>query len=237
MTPLTCRSGDPAVRAILNRHPRVGSVAEQEDPGIWFADGAWSREVRRGDADLPLFGLLELMDNNPLVCADSISVPSAAGTLALLALGPAAAAGLLLERPAIVLNTAGSEQEVEAALRSAGWTEGADIHEEPLDLGDVLVATGMAVVETPADVTDLEDVYEERFGRSFFVRRTLESDWRPDIVQGTPFAAYRLSLAPDLPTSLLTIRVMADRNGKCGAAQLVHAMNVMCGFEETLGIA
>jgi N-acetyl-gamma-glutamylphosphate reductase len=29
---------------------------------------------------------------------------------------------------------------------------------------------------------------------------------------------------------------MADRNGKCGAAQVVHAMNVMCGFEESLGI-
>jgi N-acetyl-gamma-glutamylphosphate reductase len=29
---------------------------------------------------------------------------------------------------------------------------------------------------------------------------------------------------------------MADRDGKAGAAQVVHALNVMCGFEESLGI-
>jgi N-acetyl-gamma-glutamylphosphate reductase len=29
---------------------------------------------------------------------------------------------------------------------------------------------------------------------------------------------------------------MADINGKIGAAQYVHMMNVMCGFEESLGI-
>jgi hypothetical protein len=30
---------------------------------------------------------------------------------------------------------------------------------------------------------------------------------------------------------------MSDRDGKCGAAQFVHALNIMCGFEESLGIA
>jgi N-acetyl-gamma-glutamylphosphate reductase len=37
--------------------------------------------------------------------------------------------------------------------------------------------------------------------------------------------------------SLLTVQVMIDRNGKGGAAQVVHAFNVMNGFEESLGIA
>jgi N-acetyl-gamma-glutamylphosphate reductase len=29
---------------------------------------------------------------------------------------------------------------------------------------------------------------------------------------------------------------MADVDGKCGAGQVVYAMNVMCGFEECLGL-
>ena len=55
-------------------------------------------------------------------------------------------------------------------------------------------------------------------------------------VLGRPEARYRLTLAPDSPHSLLTIRVLADFNGKVGASQVIHAMNVMCGFEESLGI-
>jgi len=60
--------------------------------------------------------------------------------------------------------------------------------------------------------------------------------WDPSLVARKAAAAYRLSFAADDPTSLLTVRIMADKDGKCGSAQVVHAMNVMCGFEETLGI-
>mgnify|MGYP000986779237 CR=1 FL=1 len=55
------------------------------------------------------------------------------------------------------------------------------------------------------------------------------------IVANKPFAVYRLGLTPGDDTSLLTVRVLADKHGKCGEAQLVHALNVMCGFEEMLG--
>jgi N-acetyl-gamma-glutamylphosphate reductase len=47
---------------------------------------------------------------------------------------------------------------------------------------------------------------------------------------------YRLRVTPNDNASLLTIQVLADRDGKCGAAQVVHMMNVMAGFEETLGL-
>ena len=57
-----------------------------------------------------------------------------------------------------------------------------------------------------------------------------------DTVRGKPFAVYRLRFAPDESKSLLTVQVMADSRGKCGAGQVVHALNVMCGFEESLGV-
>jgi hypothetical protein len=237
MNQIECRASDPRVLEMLGRHPRVRSVEPSEHQGIRFNDGEWAREVRVGDPTVEQFGLLELMDNNPLLCADSVSVPSPAGTLALLALGPAAIAGLLLERPVLVLSFPASESEVGDALQSVGWSEGADLHIEALELGDVLVASAIAVVSTPTDLSELEEVYGERYDRSFFVRRVEESQWARDSVSGTPVAGYRISVAPDTGTSLLTVRVMAARSGKCGAAQLVHTMNVMCGFEETLGIA
>lgn len=230
-------TSDPAIQRLLERHPRVAAVREGDALGVRFKDGDRIREVRVGDPGTDLFGLIELMDNNPVVCADSVSVPGPAGTLALIALGPLAAAGIIQERPAFVASFEIDETDLGASLASAGWMEGADSHGEPQGLGSVMVASAMAVVATPEQETDLFDLYDERFGRSFFVRHTPDVAWSPDIVEGQPFAAYRISVAPDRPNSLLTVRVMADRNGKCGAAQVVHAMNVMCGFDDTLGIA
>jgi hypothetical protein len=66
------------------------------------------------------------------------------------------------------------------------------------------------------------------------VRRDDASIWDKGLVEGEPFALYRLSLMHDQPESLLKIQVIADKDGKCGAAQIVHAFNVMCGFEESL---
>jgi len=233
---LTCRTGDPAAAALLKRHPHVTSVLAGAGSGIAFTDGTWDREARCGDPGAALYGLVELMDNNPLVCADVASTPGCAGTLALIALGPVALASLLSERPVLVLNVPTESVDIDMALRSAQWADGAEVHYEPMDLGSVMVASAIAVIPTPENAAELQDLYEERFGRSFFVRAASESEWDPERVRGTPFAFYRLSLAFDQDQSLLTVRVMADREGKCGAAQVVHLMNVMCGFEETLGI-
>jgi N-acetyl-gamma-glutamylphosphate reductase len=230
-------SGDPAVRRLLAAHPRVDKVEPSEDSGIRFQVGGRVREVDRGNPKAEAFGLLELMDNNPIVCADMVSVPSAAGTLALIALGPLAATGLIRERPVVVSSFDLEESDLAASLTSVGWTEGADVHVESQEIGSVLVLTAIAVVPTSEHPADYFDLYQERFGGSFFVRQATESDWSPSLVSGLPFAAYRLSLVPDEPNSLITIRTMADRDGKCGAAQLVHALNVMCGFDDALGIA
>jgi N-acetyl-gamma-glutamylphosphate reductase len=94
----------------------------------------------------------------------------------------------------------------------------------------------MAVIDTPESLGDIDALYEDAFGRSFFVRRDEASDWHVSLAVDKPYALYRVRIGPDEPNSLLTIRVMADIRGKCGAAQLVHALNVMAGFEESVGI-
>ncbi|HWA82015.1 MAG TPA: hypothetical protein VG820_01175, partial [Fimbriimonadaceae bacterium] len=187
--------------------------------------------------DTPLRGLVELIDNNPLVCADEFSLPSPAATLALIALGPLAEAGLIVERPTMLVNVEAEEEEISAFLEPLGWADGLTVSSETVDLGGAVAATIICAVATPDRIEDLDDLFDERYGRSFFVRRDEASDWHVSLVLDRPYAVYRLRISPDMPYSLLTIQVMASREGKCGAAQVVHALNVMCGFEESLGIA
>ena len=105
-----------------------------------------------------------------------------------------------------------------------------------MDFGTVVAATVISAIQTPDRLEDLDDLYEEAFGRSFFVRRDEASEWDVKLVKSKPHSLYRMRISPDKPQSLLTVQVMADKDGKCGAAQVVHCMNVMAGFEETLGI-
>jgi hypothetical protein len=235
---IDCAStGDASLLALLGKHPKVERVEDDGMPGLRFQLGGWRRRVDVGRPDVDPHGLLELIDNNPVVCADAISVPCPASTLALIALGPLAASGLLVEAPLFQASASVEPGLVEAFLAGAGWTGGLEIVEEEVDLGGAVAALVLAVVPTPERLEEIDELYEERFGRSFYVQRDESSDWHVSLVLGRPYALYRLRITPDEPHSLLRIQVMADRNGKCGAAQIVHAMNVMCGFEETLGVA
>jgi N-acetyl-gamma-glutamylphosphate reductase len=181
--------------------------------------------------------LIELMDNNPIVCADIVSVPTPGTTLALIALGPLAASGMMVDSPTLSANVPVNEPELSTLLSDAGWDGGFLAQEEDRDLGGAVALTAIAAIRTPSDFEEIDEIFAERYERSFFVRADESSDWHVNLVLGSPFAKYRLRISPDQPTSLLTIQTMADRNGKCGAAQVVHAMNVMCGFEESLGLA
>jgi hypothetical protein len=231
------RSSSPTVRRLLEAHPRVNSVEGSSEPGIQFRQGSWNREVLGAELSVETSGLIELMDNNPMVCADRVSIPDPFGTLALIAIGPLALAGILVEPATLIYNQPPDEMLVERFLGTVGWADGATFHTEERDLGSVLALTSMAAIETPADWSDIDDLYDERFGKSFFVRREEGDTWDPVLVAGLPWAVFRLRFTPGESTSLLTIQVLADKHGKCGEAQLVHAMNVMAGFEESLGIA
>lgn len=231
-TALVAESSDPQVLEILARHPRVQEARPGDGPDLRFWQGSWARAAYVGRADLEVSGLVELMDNNPLVCADEASVPDAASTLALIGLGPLIRAGLLAESPMLITNAPVDE----ALLLGFLHLDSVALMCQEQDLGSVYAATVMAAISTPPRLEDLDDLFEEAYGRSFYVRRDETSEWDTKLVAGLPHAVFRLRITPDEPTSLLTVQVMADKHGKCGAAQLVHCMNVMAGFEETLGI-
>jgi hypothetical protein len=230
-------AGDPCLLSILRKHPHVARVDEAPLQGVRFRQGSWQRSVGVGQPGLEVAGLVELMDNNPLVCADTASVPDAASTLALIALGPLVRAGLLAESPTVLVNVPGDAALLGAFLAKEGWPHGATLASEEMDFGTVCAATVIAAILTPDRLEDIDDLYEEAYGRSFFVSRDEESEWDVKLVKNQPFALFRLRIAADNPQSLLTVQVMADQNGKCGPAQVVHCMNVMAGFEETIGIA
>ncbi len=230
-------SGDREVLRLLRQHPKVTAVQEDTSAGISFRQGEWHRSVVQGDSQTELYGLVELMDNNPLVCADQMSIPTPIGVLAAIALGPLIVSGLLYEEPTILASNGDDKYAIDELLRREGWEGGAILSADEKDLGGLLAATVIAAIRTPSRLEDIDDLYEERFGRSFFVHRDEISEWHVDLVRGSQNALFRLRIVPDEPYSLLTIQAMADRKGKCGAGALIHAMNVMAGFEESLGLA
>ncbi|HSI72906.1 MAG TPA: hypothetical protein VK934_06990 [Fimbriimonas sp.] len=226
-------SSDPYVREILARHPRVAEVLEGNHAGVDFQIGGWRRSVVVGDAGVEIGGLMELMDNNPVVCADVVAVPPPASTLALIALGPLAWAGLLTERP-VVVGVSPAPEDIHPWMATAGWASGVTTEVYPGEENKVVSVAGIGVIATPENWDDIDELYDERFARSFYVRRV--EDWRPDIALGQPYAAYHIQCTDGDGQSLVRVSVAADLHGKCGAAQVVHAMNVMAGFEESQGI-
>jgi len=225
-----------SVRALLSTHPGVELIDGPAAHPIEFEVNGWNRSVGMGSRE-GFRGLVELLDNNPLVCADTFSVPDVGGTLALVALGPLIRAGLILEPPAILASFELDEDGVSDALATEGWTGGILPHSEHQPTGSVVALNAMALVRLDGDLDQLDELYDEVYGRSFFVRHVEDGEWDVDLVEGKPWAAYRLRVSPGEGQALLTVQTMADIDGKVGAAQLVHAMNVMAGFEESLGIA
>ena len=229
------RPSDPALARLLSLHPFVFLVDGRFD-GLSILQGEWRRELVVGDPSCEVAGLVELIDNNPLVCCDRASVPGAVATLALVGLGPLARAGLILEEPVVQVAGGVDDGTVSAFLGREGWDGGVAVSVGDEDLKGAVAANIVAVVPTPGDWGEIDGLYRESYAHSFYVRESSEGVWDAGTVIGRPYACYRLSHTAGDGTSLLTVQVMADRDGKCGAAQVVHAMNVMCGFEESLGI-
>lgn len=207
----------------------------------WIKWAGTSGERRIGVAEGPptgLFGLTELVDNNPLVCSDRFAVLDAAETLLHIGLAPLLQAGLVTHSISMMTNQEIDQDEAEARLGTLyGLAPDAlAVHVEPVDLGSVASATILIPIRTPEDLEEIDALFEECYGRSYFVRRWEDGEWDTKDVAGQPHALYRLRISPEEGTSLLTVLVMADLQGKAGAAQMVHALNIMDGWEETLGI-
>ncbi|MBL1148608.1 MAG: hypothetical protein HND42_00155 [Armatimonadetes bacterium] len=236
---ITVRAQGPeALYAILSRHHRV-RLEDFEDaatPQIEFAVGTWHRRALFGHPRVEgPYGLIELMDNNPIVCADAASCPGPAATLALIGLGPLARASLLTLPASVELNFQKGAEEVPTALEMQGGSVDVRI-ETRLDAPvTVLTATCLAQIPEAISEADIHDVYSECYVRSFFVRRVSE-ERVTDGLLGAPYANYCLRVTEQGPQRAVEVKVAADPDGKAGSAQLVHLMNVMGGFEEGLGL-
>lgn len=246
-------SSDAGVLALLRTHPGVTATAEGEKL-LQFHQGETVREVRVGDPTAEVFGLVELVDNNPLVCATAASIPTPAGTLALIALGPVCLAGAALRPPILQLNMPAANAELVATLRATApldqlrlitpnedRTVGAFV--EGGLFGRGVLAQGLLAAQAAVDVpssyglAEVISMFDERFGRSFYVRRdTSTGFFKPDALLGKPYASYRVGTSKGASETRVLIEVAADPAGKPGAAGLIHAMNVMAGLEESLGL-
>lgn len=231
------------------RYPESLLQALQCHPGIDLSgavDGASlefhtnrdrSVAIASGAQSLPeIGGLVELMDNNPLVCADHAWVPDEATTLLLAAFGPIALSGLVLEAPSVLTNAPIVAEAIESGLESIGWSQGVTLAAVPDDMGDVYALTCLAKVSAPDDWEELDDIYEERYQKALYIRRDETSDWTPDLVRAKNEIVYRLRLTLGEGEGLLSIMVIGDRLGRCGPKAAIHMLNVMAGFEESLGI-
>lgn len=186
-----------------------------------------------------LYGLPELMDNNPIVCSARVVVPAPAATLAWIALGPAARAGLLQtdeSGTAVLLRFRGlSAEGLAEALGEIGWTRGTEVEWRKGAAENVATLEAHLPLAEDCEPCHVAEAYEEAFGRSFFVRRVSPCEALQSRVAGSPAAEYWIELSPSREP-MLRVGVAADRRGKIGGAQLVHALNVMFGWEETTGL-
>lgn len=229
--------GSTALRNLLEKHP--GVILEAWQPSdryaIHFVEEKQERILERGRfADDGTYGLLELMDNNPLVCAQHASVPGALATLGLICLGPLARAEMLASQPTLEPSFEEDPAELEAALRLEGFAGGVRL------IPSTGAPQGLISVRCLAPVrnrlaAELEELYEELYGRSFFLRPA--SVLKDETIVGTPFGTYTLDARRLESEGVLEVRAAADAEGKCGAAQMVHMFNVMAGFEEDLGLS
>jgi N-acetyl-gamma-glutamylphosphate reductase len=227
----------PQLASAFRNHPLVDSVATNAYLPVEYAIGPWRRTIRIGDPSAECTGLVEIADNNPWVCADLVNVPSPAVTVALIALAPLAVAGLIADEPVIQISEDLNRDELQTELERVGYAGEFILDTVAQDLGSVIAATVMVPVVTPTDPRELDGAFDERYGRAFFIREDADSVWATTLVADGPRAVYRLRYTPDDHLSLLTVQVMADRHGKAGTSQVVHAFNIMNGLEESLGIA
>lgn len=209
-------TGDPELDHLLAIHP--GFSVTESGTGFW--QDRWHREVRVGDLSADWAGLVELCDNNPMVCADSFSVPGPFSTLALIALGPFIRAGILEGTPRLEFR--GEGENPAPWLSAWGWDGPLEWVASP-SLDESWSVS--AHLDSSGSWEDVEELMDESYSRSFFVRRDPGK-----ILPGDPHAHYQITARP----GGFSIEVRAWRHGKLGAAQVMHAMNVMCGFEESV---
>ncbi len=217
---------------LLKNHPAGAELSPSDD--FTFDAGGWPRTVLTGETQGALTGLIELADNNPFICADKVSTPSPLSTLALIALGPLVRACLPVDEIMLQSSKSLAVPDLGSLLDDLGINQSVTLALDDQDLGNIIALNALVPIQEMDDWSLVDDLFEESYGRSFYVRKAAE--WKASEVLGRPWALYDLRHTLGEDVGLLTVRVMADLRGKAGEAQMLHTFNIMAGYEEHLGI-
>lgn len=222
-----------SLRVLLQAHPGVDLEPSPGPEGrISWEQGSWRRTISLAEEPEGEFGLAELMDNNPLVCADHAAVPPPAAALALAALGPIWQSGLICGEPAFDMS---QDADLGPWLKSIQFEGEFTVSARPDDLDGIAALNLFVPIKNPSQWSDLDTLYDEAYGGSFYVRRH-DGDWSTAAALGSPAVLYSLRISPGDGESLLTVQTMCDLDFGLRSARAVHLFNIMCGFEECLGI-
>lgn len=208
---------------LLDRHPRLLKPQAGSLCALEFGLNSYRRSVVVGYRPGCPAGVIELFDNNPIVCAETVCVPSPAATLALLAIDPLCKAGLAEGTIHVSCSSEGSVDDIEPFLAALGDRVSVKLS-SPITAVEGRLAVEVRLPRSmPED--ELEDLYDETFGRSMLVMREpaqhpLAASYKAHTVEGG-----------------VAIRFESSEQGKAGAAQAVQVLNVMAGFEDSLGLS
>lgn len=213
------------VASLLRHHPRIEKVIVADSPIVRFTTRGWKRELHIGNSQCYVRGVPELIDNNPIVCCDEFSLPSPFAHALSLVAGPMSLSGI----PTLV-------QAVASNLSSNNESDKAFLEDIYLDTTRTLLTDRAgtesdileAVLRIPEDIhlEEIIAIFRQRYDGAFLISG-----------ESLPFPGATFSLAKwNLDEGTFTVRIDSPVNGKFGAAGQVHALNVMMGYDEGLGL-
>jgi len=219
------RSSNPRIVSLLNRHSEIDAV-ELEPPEdgslLSFVQGDWSREIVENRSGLHPRGLLELIDNNPLICADHFSLPRADFVALLIAVGPAMQNGMIANLSSIESNSFTFVENNDVFASELGWRLSPSVALIPTQ-DPAFTITGILKPEVTHG--DFLSLYIERYSRSPLIH-----------FYETSQNGYLVKIG--LPSeNTVCVTVYCNNPQLCFADYVVFAMNVMCGYEDSLGLS
>lgn len=206
--------------ALVHRHRRLLAPQSGSLCALEFGLNSYRRSIVLGFREGCPVGVIELFDNNPIVCAERVCLPTPVATLALLAIDPLCKAGLAQGSVKLSCTSECAPDDIEPFLAALGDRVSVEIF---ADLDCVGVAVEVSFPFKGAS-EELLNLYDGAYERTMLVMRA------PGV---HPLAAVYSASVSD---GSAKVRFESKPEGKAGAAQVIQALNVMAGFEDSLGI-
>jgi len=99
-----------------------------------------------------------------------------------------------------------------------------------------ILATITAILKAPVDTHKVHEIYSGAFAGEEFVH-VLPIGQMPQTAAVTGSNAAQIQVAVDTHTNRLIISIVIDNLGKGAAGQALQNANIMCGYDENLGLS